>query len=177
MGLFNKSKTKEVEETVLQKMMNSQLLDDFIWALENKPEYEWIKIGSRGERGYRVVMVEPQGFIIKQYDPYEINNNNNVHIAIGFEESGYSKIESYYHAASKVDISCSRMCLLYAKALQNRMTAVMKDCSFSEARNSRNMDKIGTGNGISIAVGSLLDIGARAIFDYHVPVPSSSDLF
>ena len=175
MGLFNKGKTKDVEQEVLQRIMHSEFLDILIDLLVSKPEAEWMRTGSFGDSGRRRVIVEPYGFIIEKYGAHERKDTAN-YIHINFVKSGYSQIEAHTDERDKTDISRPRMCYLYATAIQKRMEVAIPNCGFSKVSSGRDMDKL-SDDGVLMAFDLLMGVGVKAEFEYYVPVPKSNSLF
>lgn len=180
MGLFDKRKTKSIEQEVLQNMQNSALLNNLIADLINRfnsPEARWMISGEHGQTTRRTVTVKPGGFIIEIPDAYDARDKSS-YIAINFSESGYVPLTAHYNKHGGIDISLSRMCYLYATALQNRLKAVMEDCEFCSISNMRDLSTIDTSGYLSSLADLLLsDNGKQAYFDYYVPVPTYSSLF
>ena len=177
MGLFNKAKNPDVEQAIIQKMANSELLDWLIDALEHKPEGAWMKVGQYGDSGWRKVIVKPSGFIIEVPGAYQRRDENN-YVAINFESAGYTQITAHNNQYGKTDISRSRMCYLYAVAIQTRLRAVIGNCEFGKINNDRDLNELDSDN-MLFALGDLLiaDRGCKAEFIYRVPVPTASSLF
>ncbi len=171
MGLFDVfkgAKMDTAEQNVLQKMVQSELLDWVADAIVSNPEARWMSIGDRGDRGWRKVWVIPSGFCIEVPGAYEKKDEAN-YVAINFERAGYAQLDS------AGGISRSRMCYLYATALQRRMSAVMPNCKFGTVSNNRDWNQVG--EGVIGTIDMLMDAGARAEFTYDVPVPAVSKLF
>lgn len=179
MGLFNKTKNNisAAEQAIVQKMANSELLDWLIDIIESKPEANWMKAGQYGDRGWRKVTVKPNGFIIEVPGAYQKRDESNF-IVINFELSGFTQIVAHRNQYGKTDISRSRMCYLYATAIQMRLRAVIEGCEFGVINNDRDLNELDTDN-MLFALGDLLiaDRGAKAEFSYRVPVPTASSLF
>lgn len=179
MGLFNitKNKISATEQAIVQKMANSELLDCLIDRLEDKPEANWMKAGQYGDSGWRKVTVKPGGFIIEVPGAYQKRDEDNF-IAISFELSGYTQIVAHRNQYGKTDISRSRMCYLYATAIQMRLQAVIENCELSAINNDRDINELSTDN-MLFTLGDILiaDKGVKAEFSYRVPVPTASSLF
>ncbi len=170
MGLFNKSKMNTEEQEVLQNMMHSELIDNLIYALENEPKYQWAIAGQHGGVHRRNVFVESGWFNIEVPGAYDKGDENHC-IAINFKKSGYDRLDS------RKGISCSRMCYLYATALQMRMKEILPNCEFSTVRNNRNSNQLSDESFFRAVEVLVFDQGARAEFTYTVPMPISRKLF
>ena len=77
MGLFGNKQLKDVEQIVIQKMINSDLLDHVIDGLVNNPEYQWLSVGTHGDSGWRKVIVLPAGIVFEKPRAYQNRNKNN----------------------------------------------------------------------------------------------------
>lgn len=180
MGLFSKQNIGAIEQDVLEKMQNSELLDVLIDDLISRfisSEARWMVSGEHGQTIVRTVTVRPSGFIIEIPGAYDARNKSS-YIAINFAESGYVPLTAHYNKHGGIDISLSRMCYLYAIALQNRLKAVMKDCEFYSVSNRRDLSTFDTSSYLSFFGNLLLtDDGKQAYFDYTVPVPTYGNLF
>ncbi len=169
MGLFDSAKKKEIEQTILEKMIHSELINDVIYAIEHRPEYQWVNPAQNGDYDRRVVSVQPYWFLIEIQGAYEKGDEAHC-MAVNFQKSGYSSL------SAQSGISRSRMCYLFATALQKRLQSIMPNCDFTSVSNNRDYDQLGD-DGIIVALGLLLDQGARATFSYHAPLPQSTRLF
>ncbi len=169
MALFNKTITKPAELAVLDKMIHSELLDVMIYALKNDPQYAWVLNANPGENCERHVAVEQYWFLIEV--PGADAAGDSAHsVKISFAKSGYEPL------GKKPGISCSRMCFLYATAIQKRLEEILFDSKFSSVSNNRNREELGEETFL-VALGTLLDEGARAEFTYRLPKPKSIRLF
>lgn len=174
MGQFNEIRSKE-EQEVFQRMMSSELLDYLIIFITQDPESEWARIGEYGDLGRRDVIVEPGGIIIEKFGASEERDKNNT-MFIDFFEAGYTQIEPHYITFGIPDISLTRMCFLFAMALQKKLEAVMGDCEFYPVHKDRDPDRLSKNEYLRLA-GLLLGARARAVFSYRVPVPPIRNLF
>lgn len=175
MGLFNKAKKPEVEEEIIRKIALSPLLDWLIDALENNPDGAWMKAGQYGDKGRRTVIVKPSGFIIEVPGAYQRRDENN-YVAVNFESAGYTQITAHDDQYGKTHISRSRMCYLYAAAIQMRLQAVIDNGEFGKIYNDRDFSELDSDN-VLFMLDLLADKGCKAEFDYYVPVPTASSLF
>jgi len=167
MGLFNKEKKREAEQAVLQKMMKSELVDVLVSLVVENPDYEWMRKGKHGDSGRRNVTIEPCGLVIEIPGSHQRTPKNC--FVINFEELGYERLDRQ----SGQGLSESKMCFLYASALNERLAAELKECKFGSVYNDRDQNKLGD----DLVFALLLDLGARAKFSYYVPVPAKSTLF
>lgn len=176
-NIDNKAKKSAVEQAIIQKMAYSALLDRLIYALENTPEAEWIKVGQYGDNGWRKVIVKPSGVIIEVPGAYQRRDENKF-VAVNFEAGGYTQITEHRDQNGKTDVSRSRMCYLYAAAIQMRLQTVLSNCEFSKINNDRDLNELDDDN-MLFTIGSVLiaDRGCKAEFSYRVPVPTASSLF
>lgn len=174
-NIDKKAKNSDVEQEIIQKMAYSELLDWLIDALENKQESEWMKVGQYGDSGWRKVIVKPSGFIIEVPGAYQHRDENNF-VAINFESAGYTQITAHSNKDGKTNISRSRMCYLYAAAIQMRLQAAMCNCEFGKINNDRDLNELDDDN-VLFALDLLADRGCKAEFSYRVPVPTASSLF
>lgn len=175
MRLFTKQDSEALEQEVLQKMRTSKLLDDLLYTIGSNPEFHWVMSGKHRDSGWRNVIVEPSWIIIEKPGAYEKCDKSSC-IAINFEDSGFKSLDEHRNEKGKVDIPLSRMCYLYAVALQNRLQAAFKDCEFRPVSIDRNVSALSNDN-ILFCIGLLTDTGKYAKFSYRVPVEEGSNLF
>lgn len=176
MGLFSKKEITPSEQTVLQAMQNSPLIDYVIDKVRTMPEAQWIRFGRHGDCGWRNVIVYPSGFIIEVPGAYRERDEDS-YVSFNFVDCGYEALDAHYNQQRKVDISRSRMCYLYATAIQNRLRTVMENCEFGTVSIDRNTDSFADDNFLFLLELSLTDHGKHAKFSYRVPVASGSKLF
>ncbi len=174
MGLFNKGKLTDMEQEVLHQMLHSELLNNLICTLQDDPQYQWTRAGRHGTPSWRKVTVEPSGFIIEVPSAYE-KKIDGAFISVNFEAAGYHQISEHYNSSGKTDITSSRMCFLYATAIQQRLQAFMGDCKFDAVRNNRK--EKATDGLFDLVLNRAFDLGARAEFTYNVPMPPVNSLF
>ena len=176
MGLFSKKEITPTEPIVLQAMQNSPLIDYVIDKVRNMPEAQWIRFGKHGDSGWRKVIVYPSGFIIEVPGAYRRRDEDSF-VSFNFVDCGYQALNEHKNQYGKVDITRSRMCYLYATALQNRLRTIMENCEFGAVSIERNTDNFADDNFLFLLELSLTDHGKYAEFSYRVPVASGSKLF
>lgn len=174
MGLFKKA-NPELEQTVLQNMMDSELLNMLVNTITSNPDATWMTAGQCGDSGWRKVIVKPTGFIIEIPGAYQRGDESSC-AAINFESAGYTRLDAYCDQKGKPIISRSRMCYLYATAIQRKLVQVLGNCQFGEVKNNRDMNQL-SDNNLFFAIDLMMDVGASAEFMYRVPVPTASSLF
>lgn len=176
MGLFDGASKKDTEQQVLQRMMESSLVEYITDQIRNNPNAKWMLKGKHRDKGWRRVTVLPGGFIIEVPGAYAKRDKDNF-VAYNFEDLGFAPITEHRNSRGKADISLSRMCYLYALALQEKMKPVMPNCKFQKVSNNRDMSKVSTEN-LLFALGDMLilNAGVRAEFYYQAPI-SSAELF
>lgn len=140
MGLFDgNAKEKAAEEEVMRKLSTLPILDDLIATvmLVAEEKESWIReTQTYYDNRLRTVSIKPDSFEIK-WSIYEdlpgVGRKEEVLERVGYSytSSGYLPLHRYVYDGGKKEIPTSRICVLWACVVRERMAAKMQHCEFS----------------------------------------------
>ncbi len=134
---------------------------------------EWVTQAMPDDYVYdRTVMVMPEGVVLDRKCGFREKNEEN-YISIPFKAIGYKDLDAKYSDSGKVEISGSRVCMLFALAIQEEMKNKMPNYRFTDVQIERELASTALG----MAFDLLFDGNARAEFRYFVPQRELKDLF
>ena len=128
MGIINSLfRNREMENEIQRKLAQSELFDDLLYTFfEEKAQPWFVERQGYYDNGRRMVEVGCDWVVIT----WRKDGEEPVEFGIGLSKSGYEPLKPHVNSWGIVDVTLTRVCVLFASILKERFEARMPNFEF-----------------------------------------------